>query len=127
MSVTHSTATRTALADTAVDRLDLGSANAAGHLVFKTTGGSVLATLILSNPAFGSASAGTATASAITSDTNAAGTGTATKFELQDRDAVAVILGSVGNGSGGDINLSSNVITAGDTVSMSSLTYSAAA
>ena len=125
MALVHSTAARNAMADAAVDRLDLGTTNASGRLIFKTAGDSVLATLPMSNPAFGSASSGTATASAITNDTNAAGTGTATKFDLVNRDGTVVISGTVGNGSGGDINLSSNVITAGDTVSMSALTYTA--
>lgn len=125
MAVTHSTAARNAMADAVVDRLDLGSGTAAGRLVFQTSGGTAVATLTLSNPAFGAASGGVATASAITSDTNAAG-GTTTKFELRDRDANAVILGSVGT-SGQDINLSSVVIGAGDTVSVTSLTYTAPA
>lgn len=126
MAITHSTAARNAAADAVVDRLDLGSGTAAGKLVFKTGGGTTLAVLPLSNPAFGAASSGVATASPITSDSNADASGTATVFELQDRDNTVVISGTVGNGSGGDINLSSNVITAGDTVSMSSLTYTAA-
>ena len=124
MAITHGTATRNALADAAVDRLDLGSGTSAGRLIFQTAGSVTVATLPLSNPAFGSATGGTATANTITSDTNAAG-GTTTKVELRDRDGTAVILGSVGT-SGADINLSSNVITAGDTVTMTSLTYSAA-
>jgi hypothetical protein len=123
MAITHGSATRDAVCNAVVDRLDLGTGTAQGRLVFQTSGGTAVATLSLSNPAFGNASSGVATAGAITSDTNAAG-GTTTKFELRDRDAVAVILGSVGT-SGSDINLSSVIIGAGDTVSVSSLTYTA--
>ena len=123
MAITHGTPTRTAIADAVVDRLDTGSGTASGRLVIQTSGSVAVATLTLSNPAFGNASAGVATANAITSDTNAAG-GTAAKFELRDRDATAVILGSVGT-SGADINLSSVNIGAGDTVTISSLTYTA--
>jgi hypothetical protein len=47
-----------------------------------------------------------------------------TKFEIRDRAGVAVILGSVGT-SGADINLSSTTIGINDTVSISSLTYTA--
>jgi hypothetical protein len=126
MAITHSTAARNAAANAILAILNTGSGTAAGKLVFKTTGGSVLSTLPLSTTAFGAASSGVATANAITSDGAAAGTGTATKFELQDRDGNPTVLGAVGNGSGGDINLSSNVITAGDTVAMTSLTYTAA-
>lgn len=123
MAITHGSATRDAVCNAVVDRLDLGSGTSAGRLVFLTAASAAVATLALSNPAFGNASAGVATANAITSDTNAAG-GTTTKFELRDRDGAAVILGSVGT-SGSDINLSSVIIGAGDTVSVSSLTYTA--
>lgn len=123
MAVTHPTAIRNGIADYVVDRLDLGTGTASGRLVFQTAGSVAVATLSLSNPAFGAASSGVATASAITSDTNAAG-GTTTKAELRDRDGTAIILCAVGT-SGSDINLSSTTIGAGDTVSMSSLTYTA--
>lgn len=127
MALTHSTAARNAIADAVVDLLDVGSTNPSGRLIFKTAGATVLATLPLSATAFGAASSGVATAAAITSDTNAANSGTCTVFDLINRNAVVVVSGTVGNGSGGDINLSSNVITAGDTVSMSALTYTAPA
>jgi hypothetical protein len=123
MAITHGSATRDAVCNAVVDRLDLGSGTSAGRLVFQTAGSVAVATLPLSNPAFGNASSGVATANSITSDTNAAG-GTTTKFELRDRDGAAVILGAVGT-SGSDINLSSVIIGAGDTVSVSSLTYTA--
>jgi hypothetical protein len=126
MALTHSTAARNAAANAVVDLLDVGSTNASARLLFTTGGGTTLATLPMSATAFGNAASGVATANAITSDTNAAVSGTATVFHLTDKDNTLVISGTVGNGSGGDINLSSNVITAGDTVSMSSLTYTAA-
>lgn len=125
MAVTHPTAIRNGIADYVVDRLDLGTGTSAGRLVFQTSGGTAVATLALSNPAFGAASAGVATASTITSDTNAAG-GTVAKAELRDRDATAIVLCAVGT-SGSDINLSSLTVGAGDTVSVSSLTYTAPA
>lgn len=123
MAITHGLATRIAVSNAVVDRLDLGSGTSAGRLVFQTSANAAVATLPLSNPAFGDANGSTAvaTANSITSDTNAAG-GTTTKFELRDRDANAIILGSVGT-SGSDINLSSVIIGAGDTVTVSSLTY----
>lgn len=123
MAVTHPTATRNGIADYVVDQLDLNTPP--GKLVFQTSGGAAVATLTFSNPAFGSAASGTATASAITSDTNAVG-GTTTKAELRQGNATAIVLCSVTNtGGGGDIQLSSTVISAGQTVSVTSLTYSA--
>lgn len=123
MAITHGLATRVAVSNLIVDRLDLGSGTSAGRLVFLTAAAAVVATLPLSNPAFGDANGSTAvaTANSITSDTNAAG-GTTTNFQLRDRDGNAVINGSVGT-SGSDINLSSVIIGAGDTVTVSSLTY----
>ena len=123
MAVTHPTATRNGIADYVVDQLDLNTPPA--KLVFQTSGGTAVATLTFSNPAFGAAASGTATASAITSDTNAAG-GTTTKAELRQGGATPIVLCSVTNtGGGGDIQLSSTVISAGQTVSVTSLTYSA--
>lgn len=123
MAVTHPTAVRNGIADFVVDQLDEGTPP--GLLVFQTSGGSTVATLTLANPAFGAASSGTATAGAIVSDTNAAG-GTTTKAELRNAAGTAKILCSVtATGGGGDITLSSAIISAGQTVSMSSLTYTA--
>ena len=125
MAVTHPTATRNGIADYVVDQLDLNTPP--GKLVFQTSGGAAVATLTFSNPAFGSAASGTATAAAITSDTNAAG-GTTTKAEMRQGNATAIVLCSVTNtGGGGDIQLSSTVISAGQTVAITALTYAAPA
>lgn len=125
MAVTHSVAARNAAANAVVDILDTGSADASGDLILQTSGNVTVATLILSNPAFGSASSGTATANAITSDTSAVG-GTVAKAALRDRDNNQTILGSVtASGGGGDFIISNTSVGASDTVSCSSLTYSA--
>lgn len=123
MAVTHPTAVRNAIADAVVDLIDAGAG--AGTLEFQTSGDVEVATLTFSDPAFGAAASGTATASAITSDTTATG-GTIAKFAIKDSDDTDVIYGSVGT-AGEDINLSSLVVAANDTVSVSSLTYSAPA
>lgn len=123
MAVTHATTVRTAIADLVVDLLDAGAG--AGTLEFLTSGDVEVATLTFSDPAFGAASSGTATASAITSDTSATG-GTVAKFVTKDSNGVAVFYGAVST-SGSDINLSSLSVGAGDTVAISSLTYSAPA
>src|SRR5574343_284131 len=121
MAVTHPTAVRNGLADYVVDLIDAGAG--AGTLEFQTSGNVEVATLTFSDPAFGAATGGTATASAITSDTSATG-GTVAKFAVKDSNGNPVFYGAVGT-SGSDINLSSLAVGAGDTVSISSLTYSA--
>lgn len=100
MAVTHVTALRNTLADAAVDAIDGGAG--AGLLEFRTSGDVEVATLTFSDPAFGAASSGTATASAITADASA-------------------------TGGGGDIELNSVVVSAGQQVSVSAMTYSAPA
>jgi hypothetical protein len=120
-AVTHPTAVRTTVADTVVDLIDAGAG--AGTLEFQTSGGSECATLTFSDPAYGAASNAVATASAITSDTSATG-GTVAKWVQQDSDGNDVILGAAST-SGSDINLSSLAVGAGDTVAVSSLTYTA--
>ena len=123
MAVTHPTTVRNGLADYVVDLIDAGAG--AGTLEFQTSGNVEVATLTFSDPAFGAATGGTATASAITSDTSATG-GTVAKFVVKDSNGNPVFYGAVGT-SGSDINLSSLSVGVGDTVSISSLTYSAPA
>lgn len=129
MAVTHVTALRNTLADAAVDTLDVGTTDATGDLRFLTAADAEVALLNLANPAAGAASSGTATFTAPTDDTNATGNASAvTKFELRSRDNVAQIFGSVtATSGGGDIELSNTTIGAGQTVSVTSLTYSAPA
>lgn len=123
MAVTHVTALRTTLADAAVDAIDAGAG--AGLLEFRTAADVEVATLTFSDPAFGAAAAGVATASAITSDASATG-GTIAKAALRTSVPADVILCSVtATGGGGDIELNSVVVSAGQQVSVTSLTYTA--
>lgn len=125
MAVTHPTAVRTALADFVVDQLDVASPP--GKIIMQTAGSVTVATLTFANPAFGAAAAGVATANAIVADTNAVG-GTIAKAELRQGGATPIILCSVtATGGGGDIQLNSVVISAGQQVSLTSLTYAAPA
>lgn len=109
--------------------LDGGSSNAnicirTGAAPTNTTdpdSGTLLATLPMSDPAFGAAAGGTATANSITSDTNIAATGTAGYFRAKDSDGVTVFQGSCGT-SGADINFDSVSFIAGGTCAISSLT-----
>lgn len=120
MTTTLATATRNAACDAIVDLVDGGSTDANGDLVIQTSGDVEVATLAMSNPAFGAAADGVATANSISDDTNATG-GTAANFILQNRDNTEVIRGDCGT-SGAELNLSSLSIGAGDTVSVSELT-----
>lgn len=123
MGITMTTAARDAAVNAVVDLLDAGATDANGDLVIMTSGDVEVATLGLSNPAFGNSATGTATANAISDDTNATG-GTAALHKMQDRNNTEVWRGTVtGSGGGGDLELSSVTIGAGDTVSISSYTY----
>jgi len=125
MAVTHVTAVRDILCNAAVDEIDGGAG--AGTLVFRTSGDVEVATLTFSDPAFGASSSGTATASAITADASATG-GTIAKAALTTSTPADKILCSVtATGGGGDIELNSVVVSAGQQVSVSSMTYSAPA
>ena len=85
--------------------------------------GTVVASLTLSSPAFGAASNGVATANTITSAT-ASNSGTVGYFRLRTSGGSARIQGTVTTaGGGGDLILGTTAITAGETVSVTSLTY----
>lgn len=125
MTISHVTAVRNGLADFIDDQVNGGTG--AGSLVFQTSGDVEVATCAFSNPAFGAATGGVITANSISDDTNATG-GTVTKFRIFDGDSVEILNGTVtATGGGGDIELSSTTIGAGDTVSITSLTYEASA
>lgn len=125
MSLVHVVAIRNSLADLVVDAIDAGAG--AGYIEFQTSGDVEVATCPFGDPAFGAAATGTATANAITDDTSATG-GTIAKFRIKDSDNTEVFSGTVTvTSGGGDIELTSVIIGAGDTVSMTSLTYSSSA
>ncbi len=127
MAVTHSTAARNAATDAVTALI-----GASGKLVFHIspssvgTPGTVVATLPLSATAFAAASGGVATANAITSDTNAAGNAGAVAFASLQTSGSAVVIHCAVAASASDINMSNGLtVAAGDTVSCSSLTYTA--
>jgi hypothetical protein len=125
MSVVHTSTIRSGIADYVVDQIDTGGG--AGYIEFQTSGDVEVATLPFAATAFGAASTGVATAAAITSDTNATG-GTITKARFKKFNATEVLSCSVtAIGGGGDIQLSSVVISSGQTVGLTSLTYTAPA
>jgi len=127
MAVTHSVAARNAATQAVIDLI-----GASGNLVFRispstvTIPGTAVATLPLSITAFNPPSSGTAYANGITTDTNAVGNASAVAFAtLQTSGGTVVIQCAVGT-SGSDINMTGSLtVAAGDTVSCSSLTYTA--
>lgn len=123
MAITHTSAIRNSLAENISTAVDAGAG--AGQIIIKTSADATVATLTFSDPAFAAASSGAIVANAITDDTNAAG-GTADNFDVTDSTGTVVYSGTVtATGNGGDLELSSLSIGAGDTVSISSLTYTA--
>lgn len=125
MAVQHTEATRNAIADLVVIRIDAGAG--AGVLEMRDVSEAVVATLTFTDPAFGGAAAGVATANPITDETSAAG-GTIDHAVILDSNGVEVLRGSVtATGGGGDIELGSVVISAGQDVRLTSLTYTAPA
>jgi hypothetical protein len=126
MSVTHSTAARNAATDAVTALI-----GASGKLAFRLAGtvsapGTTVATLSLSATAFGASSAGTATANAITADTNATGNASPVATATLQTSAGTVVIHCAVAASGSDINMTNGLtVAAGDTVSCSSLTYTA--
>jgi hypothetical protein len=124
----HPTLIRNLIADTVVDQVDLGGS--AGQLIFyETNGGTALATLTFSTTAFGNAGAtvdGRADAATITANTDTLAN-TVTWFEVVDSNGNTIFEGDVTSDDvgTGSIQLSSTTLGTGDTVSVSSLTYTA--
>lgn len=126
MAVTHSTAARNAATDAVTALI-----GANGRLAFRLSGtvsapGTVVALLPLSATAFAAAVSGTATANAITSDTNATGNASPVATATLQTNGGTVVIHCQVAASGQDINMTNGlVVAAGDTVSCSSLTYTA--
>ena len=126
MAVTHPTAFRDAVADLVDSTL-----STTAKLVFRLSGtagspGTAVATLAFGNQAFGASSSGVITANAITSDTNATGNASPVANATLETGGGTVVVHCAVAASGSDINLTGGLtIGAGDTVSCSSLTYTA--
>ena len=124
MALDHETAVRNTLAD-AID----AAVNAAGtgNCVFQTSGDAEVATIVLSATAFGAASSGTITLASTTDDTSATG-GTVSKFKFETGANTRIFGGTVTPvAGGGDMEMSTLSVGAGDTVSITSFTYSSSA
>lgn len=126
MAVTHSTAARNAATDAVTALI-----STSGKLAFRLTGtvgspGTTVATLSLSATAFGASATGTATANAITSDTNATGNASPVATATLQTSGGTVVIHCAVAASGSDINMTNGLtVASGDTVSCSSLTYTA--
>ena len=126
MAVTHSTAARNAATDAVTALI-----STSGKLKFRLTGtvgspGTAVATLSLSATAFPAAVTGTATANAITSDTNATGNASPVATATLETSGGTVVIHCAVAASGSDINMTNGLtVASGDTVSCSSLTYTA--
>lgn len=118
---TLATATANAAVDAIVDRIDLGTLNAAGRLVLKATA-TTIATFVFDNPAAGAASAGSAAFSGLPKVATAVASGTVNNFEVQNRDTTVVFTGTVP----GDLTLSNPTITLGQVINLNSLAFAAA-
>lgn len=130
MTLKYAQATRQAACNAVVDLCDAGGA---GSVVLYTGSepdvdsaatGTLLGTLALSNPAFGSAdSAGTAAGNSVTDDSSADASGTATYFRILSGAAAVVFQGSVGlTGSGADMEISSHPVL-GEPISITSMNH----
>lgn len=128
MAYRRATATRNAVADAEGDMLNSGTiqirTGAQPTNVDDAAGGTLLGTLTFSATAFGSPSTGVVTAASITSDTNADNSGTAGHARLLTSAPAIHSDATCGMGSG-DFNFDNNVIVAGGTIAVSSLTLTA--
>jgi hypothetical protein len=134
MALTHTTAIRNAIVDYVCrTQLPDGTTNARARIqITKTnddyTAGELLAVMdFTDDPPFPVAASGFSDASNPPfEDSNADNSGTATQFRTVDRDVVEVFKGTVtATGGGGDMELSSTLITAGDAVRINSFRYTA--
>ena len=121
MALSLATTARNAMCDALVDLIDAGAS--AGTIQIRTgtrpanpntaATGTLLATVTLIDPAFGSAASGVATLSDPVAVT-AVATGTATWFRALDSNSNAVMDGDVtATGGGGDLTLATTSITSG--------------
>jgi hypothetical protein len=129
-----STAARNAMCNALVDLVDGGAG--AGSIQVRTGGppanvadadsGTLLATLPMSDPAFGNSGAsnpGEAIANAITSDTNVDNSGDAGHFRIKDSDGNTIMQGTAGEAADTpDLTFDEKTFVATGTAAISSLT-----
>jgi hypothetical protein len=129
MALRLANATRSAACNAAVDLLDSGTieirTGAQPTNVDDADSGTLLGTLTFGATAFGAASDGVATANAISSDAAADDSGTAAHARIKTSGSAIHSDCTCGSGSG-DIDFDNNVIVAGGTIAISSMTWTQA-
>ncbi len=126
--LSHEIATRNSMGDAVVDLLDLGSGTAEGRIKIFTTGGiTLLATLLMANPAFDDTVSGVAPALGLPwSDAQAVGSGLASDFQMVDRDDNVILTGDV-DVAGEEMTFPQVEIDVNDLVKILTCSYTAAA
>ena len=120
MAITLTNRAKNAALNGIVDDIDSGGS--AGTLQILDASDTELATLPLTNPAFGAAGSGSVSANAITTDTTI-NAGTATQFKIFTSGGSEVFRGTVTNtGGGGDLTLTNVNLFVGDRLAVSSFT-----
>lgn len=124
--LTHDQATRNVLADAVVDRIDLGSTNTEGSIKIYTANYlDLLATVVMANPSFGSATNGVCSGLSLPwSDASAAADGVPDKFIVTDRDENPVLYGDVGL-SAAELTFQQLEINTNDIVKVLTASYTA--
>jgi hypothetical protein len=119
MAVVYDNTTKDARFQATIDSIDSGAG--AGYIEIGTTGmASVLATITLADPCATKLNGVLTFSGFPRSDTTADATGTAAEARIRDSNAVTRISGLTVGTSGANINLSSLLVTAGDTVTLNS-------
>lgn len=124
-----SAAARSAACNAVVDLIDGGSG--AGRVEIRTgsppatpataDSGTLLATCPMSDPAFGSASAGVAVANSISDDSSADDSGDAGHFRVKDSDDAVILQGTAGEAADtSDMEFDDKSIVAGGVVGITS-------
>ena len=121
MAVTHpTTSVRDGMVNNITSQLNNGS------IEIQTAGAAALATMSFQATAYGTPSSGTATANGLPLEDTNASAGTAAQAEQKSSGSTVITRCSVtATGGGGDIQFSSVNFSAGDTVRLTNLTYSA--
>jgi hypothetical protein len=127
MTLTHRDSLSNEILDLCTDKIDGGTieirSGAKPASPNDAAAGTLLATLTLPTPSFGSASARSATVGTIAAN-NASATGTAAHFRAKSSGGTAYIDGTVtATGGGGDLELDSTSITSGQPVEITGGTW----
>lgn len=124
--IQHDTDARNVMADALTNLFDIGSVNTEGRIKIFTTGGiTLLATVLMADPAFDPAVFGVAQGYDLPwRDLKASGSGTASEFIAIDRNEKAVLTGHVAV-AGEDMSFPQTEIAVNDIVKLLSVSYTA--